>query len=37
MGRQSLIRLSMTLQGGQLTAGAISGEAIVVSEGTIEA
>jgi trans-2,3-dihydro-3-hydroxyanthranilate isomerase len=37
MGRPSLIRLSMTLQGGQLTAGAISGEAVVVSEGTIEA
>jgi len=37
MGRPSLIRLSMTLQGGQLTAAAISGEAVVVSEGTIEA
>lgn len=37
MGRPSLIRLAMKVQGGQLTAGAISGEAIVVSEGTIEA
>jgi trans-2,3-dihydro-3-hydroxyanthranilate isomerase len=37
MGRPSLIRLSMTVKGGQLTAGAISGEAVVVSEGTIEA
>jgi trans-2,3-dihydro-3-hydroxyanthranilate isomerase len=37
MGRPSLIRLSMTIKGGQLTAGAIAGEAVVVSEGTIEA
>jgi trans-2,3-dihydro-3-hydroxyanthranilate isomerase len=37
MGRPSLIRLSMTMKGGQLTAGAIAGEAVVVSEGTIEA
>ena len=37
MGRPSLIRLSMTMKDGQLTAGAIAGEAIVVSEGTIEA
>jgi trans-2,3-dihydro-3-hydroxyanthranilate isomerase len=37
MGRPSLIHLSMTMQGGQLTAGAIAGEAVVVSEGTIEA
>jgi trans-2,3-dihydro-3-hydroxyanthranilate isomerase len=37
MGRPSLIRLSMTMQGGTLTAGAIAGEAVVVSEGTIEA
>jgi len=37
MGRPSLIRLSMTVQAGQLTAGAIAGEAVVVSEGTIEA
>jgi len=37
MGRPSLIRLSMTMKGGQLTAGAIAGEAVVVSEGTLEA
>jgi trans-2,3-dihydro-3-hydroxyanthranilate isomerase len=37
MGRPSLIRLSMTIKSGQLTAGAIAGEAVVVSEGTIEA
>jgi trans-2,3-dihydro-3-hydroxyanthranilate isomerase len=37
MGRPSLIHLSMTVQGGQLTAAAIAGEAVVVSEGMIEA
>jgi len=37
MGRPSLIRLAMTITGGKLTAGAIAGEAVVVSEGTIEA
>jgi predicted PhzF superfamily epimerase YddE/YHI9 len=37
MGRPSLIRLAMTVQGGQLTAAAIAGEAVVVSEGTLEA
>lgn len=37
MGRPSLIRLAMTVKGGQLVAGAIAGEAIVVIEGTIEA
>jgi trans-2,3-dihydro-3-hydroxyanthranilate isomerase len=37
MGRPSLIRLAMTMKGGQLVAGAISGEAIVVTEGAIEA
>ncbi len=37
MGRPSLIHLSMTVHGGQLTDGAIAGEAVVVSEGTIEA
>jgi len=36
MGRPSLIRLSMTMKGGQLVAGAIAGEAVVVSEGMIE-
>jgi trans-2,3-dihydro-3-hydroxyanthranilate isomerase len=37
MGRPSLIRLAMTVKGGQLVAGAISGEAIVVTEGALEA
>ena len=37
MGRPSLIRLEMTMKGGKLAAGAIAGEAVVVSEGTIEA
>jgi trans-2,3-dihydro-3-hydroxyanthranilate isomerase len=37
MGRPSLIRLAMTVKGGQLTAAAIAGEAVVVSEGTLEA
>jgi trans-2,3-dihydro-3-hydroxyanthranilate isomerase len=37
MGRPSLIRLSMTVKDGKLIAGAIAGEAVVVSEGTIEA
>jgi len=37
MGRASLIHLTMTVQGGQLTAGAIAGDAVVMSEGTLEA
>src|SRR5262249_5508623 len=37
MGRPSLIHLSMTVQGGQLTAAAIAGEAVVMSEGVIAA
>ncbi|HYS47260.1 MAG TPA: PhzF family phenazine biosynthesis protein [Xanthobacteraceae bacterium] len=37
MGRPSLIRLSMTVRDGRLVAGAIAGEAVVVSEGAIEA
>jgi len=37
MGRPSLIELSLSLQAGKLVAGAIGGEAIVVSEGTIAA
>ncbi|MBV9427285.1 MAG: PhzF family phenazine biosynthesis protein [Bradyrhizobiaceae bacterium] len=37
MGRPSLISLSTTINGGKLTAGAIAGEAVVMSEGTIEA
>lgn len=37
MGRPSLIKLGMTVQGGALTAGSIGGSAVMVSEGTIEA
>jgi trans-2,3-dihydro-3-hydroxyanthranilate isomerase len=37
MGRPSLIHLTMTVQGGKLTAAAIAGEAVVVSEGMLEA
>jgi trans-2,3-dihydro-3-hydroxyanthranilate isomerase len=37
MGRPSLIRLSVTVRDRRLAAAAISGDAIVVSEGTIEA
>ena len=37
MGRPSLIHLAMTVQGGKLTAAAIAGEAVVVSEGTLKA
>jgi trans-2,3-dihydro-3-hydroxyanthranilate isomerase len=37
MGRPSLIALSMTIKDGKLTAASIGGDAVVVSEGTIEA
>ncbi|MGA2126307.1 MAG: hypothetical protein ABSG76_09155 [Xanthobacteraceae bacterium] len=37
MGRPSLIRLSVTMTAGRLAAAAIGGEAIAVSEGTLEA
>ena len=37
MGRPSLIELSLSVRGGKLASAAIAGEAIVVSEGTIEA
>jgi trans-2,3-dihydro-3-hydroxyanthranilate isomerase len=37
MGRPSLLRLSLTLTGGSLAAAAISGDAVIISEGTIEA
>lgn len=37
MGRPSKVGLSLTARAGQLVAGAISGEAIVVSDGAIEA
>lgn len=35
MGRPSLIRLLLTLRGGQLVAGAIGGDAVVVTEGAL--
>ena len=37
MGRPSLIRLGLTIEGGALAAGTIGGDAIIVAEGTIEA
>jgi trans-2,3-dihydro-3-hydroxyanthranilate isomerase len=37
MGRPSLIELGLTIRNGTLTAATIAGDAIVVSEGTIEA
>jgi predicted PhzF superfamily epimerase YddE/YHI9 len=36
LGRPSLIWLSVTMKNRQLVAAAIAGEAITVSEGTIE-
>ena len=37
MGRPSLIELVLTISAGKLTAATIAGDAIIVSEGTIEA
>jgi trans-2,3-dihydro-3-hydroxyanthranilate isomerase len=37
MGRPSLIRLFLTLRGGNLVGASVGGEAVVVTEGTIEA
>jgi trans-2,3-dihydro-3-hydroxyanthranilate isomerase len=37
MGRPSLIELLLSIRGGKLAAAAIAGEAVVVSEGRIEA
>ena len=37
MGRPSLIRLMLTMRKGKLAAASIGGDAVVVSEGTIEA
>jgi trans-2,3-dihydro-3-hydroxyanthranilate isomerase len=37
MGRPSLITLGLTLRGGKLVAASVGGEAVVVTEGTIEA
>jgi trans-2,3-dihydro-3-hydroxyanthranilate isomerase len=37
MGRPSLLRLSLTLRGGVLEAALVGGDAVIVSEGAIEA
>jgi trans-2,3-dihydro-3-hydroxyanthranilate isomerase len=37
MGRPSLIGLTVTLRDGKLTAASIGGDAIIVTQGTIEA
>ncbi len=37
MGRPSLIRLAMTVHGGKLTAAAIGGDAVLVTQGRLEA
>jgi trans-2,3-dihydro-3-hydroxyanthranilate isomerase len=37
MGRPSLIELTMEVRGGKLAAAAIGGDAVVVTEGVIEA
>jgi len=37
MGRPSTMRLGMTMRGGALAAATVGGEAVIVSEGTIEA
>ena len=37
MGRPSLIQLAMTMQSGKLVSATIAGDAVIVTEGTIEA
>ena len=37
MGRPSLIELSLSMEAGKLRSAAIGGEAVLVSEGTLEA
>ena len=37
MGRPSLIQLAMTVQAGKLVSATIAGDAVIVTEGTIEA
>ena len=37
MGRPSLIRLDITIEGGKLVSASIGGDAVLVTEGTIEA
>jgi len=37
MGRPSLLHLSLSLRGGALASATVGGDAVIVSEGTIEA
>jgi len=37
MGRPSLIRLAIVVAAGKLVSAAIGGDAVIVTEGTIEA
>jgi len=37
MGRPSLIRLTLVLAAGQLVSAAVGGDAIIATQGTIEA
>jgi trans-2,3-dihydro-3-hydroxyanthranilate isomerase len=37
MGRPSLIRLTAEVAGGRLVSASIGGDAVIVTEGTIEA
>jgi trans-2,3-dihydro-3-hydroxyanthranilate isomerase len=37
MGRPSLLQLALTIRGGTLEAAAVGGDAVIVSEGMIEA
>ncbi len=37
MGRPSLIRLAMVVAAGRLASGSIGGDAVIVTEGTLEA
>jgi hypothetical protein len=37
MGRPSLIRLTITLRDGALAGASIAGDAVLVSEGSVEA
>jgi trans-2,3-dihydro-3-hydroxyanthranilate isomerase len=37
MGRPSLIRLAVTVEAGRLRSASIGGDAVIVTEGTLEA
>jgi trans-2,3-dihydro-3-hydroxyanthranilate isomerase len=37
MGRPSLINLTLSIRGGTLTGATVGGDAVLISEGTIEA